>query len=330
MVSRTKSNLLSNLPDCLLVTIISLLPFKQSVRTSVLAKRWKNLCLETTNLIFKESEFVNLSTDTKTIKSERALFVSTMRQWISSFTGRQVIKSLEFYLSEPVSFEEEIISLTEFAASKQIKNVAIDFSIPASRKIEVVEHLVTLMHYQNTKFDITRIFFNLIHVRNLTICSFLIQMIQECEDPMELHDAMEARHLIMKTNLHANEFVGITIFLNSCPELESLTFDMDTTQRILRVSMPLDPKTFWLNNDTYECLERTLKVVEVKNFRGGSNEVHVLHYLIRKGCVMERLDLYEAKGLNDDQRSLVVIAVEEVQKNFERGSKHLRITLHKA
>lgn len=58
-------------------------------------------------------------------------------------------------------------------------------------------------------------------------------MIQDCEDPMELHDAMEARHLVMKTNLHAKEFIGITIFLNSCPELESLTFDMDTTERIL-------------------------------------------------------------------------------------------------
>ena len=50
---------------------------------------------------------------------------------------------------------------------------------------------------------------------------------------MEMHDAMEARHLVMKTNLHANEFVGIKIFLNSCPELESLTFHMDTTERIV-------------------------------------------------------------------------------------------------
>ncbi|KAF2551613.1 hypothetical protein F2Q68_00037790 [Brassica cretica] len=232
MVSRRKSDLLSNLPDSLLVTIISLLPFKQSVQTSILARRWKNLCLETTNLVFKESEFVNLSTDTETIKSKRSLFVSTMCQWISSFTG-EVIESLEFSLSEPVSFEKAIVSLTEFAASKQIKNITIDFSSPASRKID-------------------------------------------------------------------------------------------------RISMPLDPKAFWLTNDTYECLERTLKLVKIKNFRGGSNELHVLKYLIRRGLVMEQLDLYEAKGLNDDQRRLVLTAAEEVQKNVERGSKHLRITLHKA
>lgn len=94
--------------------------------------------------------------------------------------------------------------------------------------------------------------------------------------------------------------------------------------------MPLDPKVFWLTNDTYECLERTLKLVKIKNFRGGSNELHVLKYLIRRGLVMEQLDLYEAKGLNDDQRRLVLTAAEEVQKNVGRGSKHLRITLHKA
>lgn len=97
-----------------------------------------------------------------------------------------------------------------------------------------------------------------------------------------------------------------------------------------RVSLPLDPKTFWLTNGTYECLERTLKVVKVKNFRGSSNELHVLKYLIRRGLVMEQLDLYEAKRLNDDQTRLVLTAAEEVHKNVERGSKHLRITLHKA
>lgn len=94
--------------------------------------------------------------------------------------------------------------------------------------------------------------------------------------------------------------------------------------------MPLDPKVFWLTNDTYECLERTLKLVKIKNFRGGSNELHVLKYLIRSGLVMEQLDLYEAKGLNDDQRRLVLTAAEEFQKNVERGSRHLRVTLHNA
>lgn len=60
-------------------------------------------------------------------------------------------------------------------------------------------------------------------------------MIQDCDDPMDVHDPLKTRHLVMKTNMHTNEFMGIAIFLNSCPELESLTFDMDTTERI-RVS----------------------------------------------------------------------------------------------
>ena len=77
-------------------------------------------------------------------------------------------------------------------------------------------------------------------------------------------------------------------------------------------------------------MERTLKAVKVENFCGISNELHVLQYLIRTGRVMERLDLHAAKRLNNEQRRLVLTAAEEFQKNVERGSRHLRVTLHNA
>ncbi|ESQ53718.1 hypothetical protein EUTSA_v10027438mg [Eutrema salsugineum] len=252
-----------------------------------------------------------------------------MRQWISRFTGES-LDSFEIYLSDPVGFEADIVSLIEFAASKQVKNLVIDFSNHASKNIGVVEHLLTLIYYQKNGLDISHLFFNLLYVKNLTICSFLLQMIQDCDNPMELHDPMKTQHLVMKTNLHANEFMGITIFLNSCPELESLTFDMGTTERILRTSSPLDAKTFWLANKSYACLEKTLKIVKVKNFRGSSNELHVLHYLIRTGRVMEQLDLYEANGLDHKQKRLVLAGAEEVRRYFKKTSRDLQMTLHNA
>ncbi|XP_018469789.1 putative F-box/LRR-repeat protein At5g54820 [Raphanus sativus] len=329
MVSRTKPDLLSNLPDCLLVLIISFLPFKQSVQTSVLAKRWRNLCRETTNLVFKESEFINQSVvDIETKKSERALFAGVMHEWISRFTGK-TIENFELCLPEPVGFEADIISLIEFAASKQTKNLVLDLSSPNSREPGAI-HIIMLVKFQNNILDITRLFFNLIYVRNLTICPFLLEMIQDCDDLMELHEPMKTQHLVIKTHMYPHEFAGMTIFLNSCPELESLTFDTDTTGPIVRRSPPIDPKTFWLNNKTYECLERTLKVVKVKNFRSKSNELHVLQYLIRTGRVMEQLDLYEAKGLNDDKRMLVLAAAEEMQQIVKKCSRHVRVTLHNA
>lgn len=98
-----------------------------------------------------------------------------------------------------------------------------------------------------------------------------------------------------------------------------------------RFSLPLvDPETHWLTNKTYECVEKTLKVVKVKNFCGGSNELQVLNYLIRTGCVMERVDLYEAKELNHNQKKLVLAGAEEVQLKFKRASRHLQITLYSA
>jgi len=60
-----------------------------------------------------------------------------------------------------------------------------------------------------------------------------MKVLQDCDDPMALHDSMKTRHLVMKTNMHANDFVGISIFLNSCPELESLTFDLVTSSRFV-------------------------------------------------------------------------------------------------
>ncbi|VVB10414.1 unnamed protein product [Arabis nemorensis] len=260
---------------------------------------------------------------------ERKLFVNIMSRWISVFTG-EFIDSFELYLSDLEGFEEDIMSLIEFATSKRVKNLVLDFSDTHSKKDSAIDHLLKLFYYQTHELDISRLVFNLLHVENLTICYFLIQMIQDCDNPMELHEPMKTKHLVMKANMHTNEFKGISIFLNCCPELESLTFDMLTTELIVRNSLPFDPETYWLTNKTYKCLEKTLKVVKVKNFRGRPNELHVLQYLIRTGLVMERLDLYEAKGLDDNERRLVLAGAEEVQRKFKRGSSHLRITLHNA
>lgn len=62
-------------------------------------------------------------------------------------------------------------------------------------------------------------------------------MIQDCDDPMKLHDPMKTRHLVIKTHMYPHEFGGITIFLNSCPELESLTFETYTTGPIVVCSL---------------------------------------------------------------------------------------------
>lgn len=213
MVSRNKSDFLSNLPNCLLISIISLLPFKECVRTSVLSERWRYLCLETTNLVFKESDFVNLSAlDKKTKMVERKFFVDIMSRWISVFTG-EFIESFELHLSNLEGFEKDIISLIEFATSKRVKNLVLDFSDTISKKDSAIDHLLKLIYYQTHEIDISRLVFNLLYVESLTICSFLIQV-----NSSSLFQLFKI-HNIFITFLHLMKSISLDHFIISSNKL---------------------------------------------------------------------------------------------------------------
>lgn len=45
----------------------------------------------------------------------------------------------------------------------------------------------------------------------------------------------------------------------------------------------------------YKCLKRSLKVVEIKGFKGTFNEAYLLNYVTYFGRVMERIDIYISK-----------------------------------
>ncbi|CAA7025891.1 unnamed protein product [Microthlaspi erraticum] len=145
-------------------------------------------------------------------------------------------------------------------------------------------------------------------------------------DGEELLPSFGTRHLVMQTNLHPDEFIGIRLMLDKCPVLESLTFDIVSEKTTIlggTVSAPEDfnADTYWLGEITHECLEKTLKVVVVKDF-GDMYELQILTYLIKHGLVLERLDLY----MSEDQ----MLGVQMALLNVPRGSNRLQVTLHTA
>ncbi|CAL9248059.1 unnamed protein product [Arabidopsis halleri] len=107
--------------------ILSFLSFKDNIKTSVLSKRWRNLCYETGNISFKESEYADHSVSD--FISRRVSFVRYMLNWVSR-VPIQFIKRFEICLGYPVGFEAEIKSLIEFSISRQVKKLVLDFSSP--------------------------------------------------------------------------------------------------------------------------------------------------------------------------------------------------------
>lgn len=459
MDSRSNQDRLSNLSDILLILIISNLPFKEAVNTSVLAKRWKNLYRETTNVSFQESKFVKCSvSDDEETKTEAVSFVDYMVDWVSGFSG-QVIERFELCLSKPVGFETEINSLVGFAITKKVKDLVLDFSDPSwinSNQASVFQspecvynHLATLVSlklfacgfnpsrvakfgsmkrlcfgwinlgkieslilkspllesltiqncvnvglemitrdndrlieliFENCDFaaeystlDLTNIqifkysgkvhyfqfmevnknmkeayldfgaateyndatgthlsglLYDLKSAKKLTVCPFLTQLIKDSDDPVLLQAPMETRQLVIKTNMQPNEFVGIRLMINSCPDLETLTFVMVPPRPDTTTALGFDPDKYWTLKITHKCLKSTLKVVEVRSFSGGLRECQVLQYLIRYGRVLERVDLYLSSELEEGQKILARAAAQMIGTKFAKGSSRLTILLH--
>ncbi|XP_019086670.1 PREDICTED: putative F-box/LRR-repeat protein At1g56400 [Camelina sativa] len=449
MASSIELDALSNLPDVLLIMIISCLSFKECLRTSLLSKRWRYLCRETRNISFEESEYVDRSVSDK--RSKRISFVNYMCQWVSRYQG-YCMETFEIKFSVPWGFAAEMESLIEFAVARKVKNLVLDFTdfywsvtTDASRYYKVYVHLPASVYnsrtleslkiyscgfdpskftnsgslrklsigwieltgaesliltsptlkslsfsycwgvvinniagdikefvfencefslYMACSFDLPNVeifkysgqvlafdvkkmnkfkevyldfeaegeyeepnqrskkegtllsgFLNSLRgASTLSVCSFLLQAIQECDDPSSLLRPMETQHLVLRTRMHVMEFKGIRLLLDNCPNLETLTFEC--IRRSLfsyaKSYCGVGPRSYWKKNLTYQNLPKTLKVVVVKNFSGCFGELNVLTVLIQSGrrrCpgrahgpVLERVELYVSSDMAECQR----------------------------
>ncbi|CAF2088908.1 unnamed protein product [Brassica rapa] len=159
----------------------------------------------------------------------------------------------------------------------------------------------------------------------LTVCPFLLKMIPRSEHPHVLHP-METKHLVLKTELHPREFNGIRLLLMNCPNLETLTIDLLPPSPIATASSyaDIDPETYWMQNISYECQRETLKAVAVKNFFGGSKELHIVKFFIR-GCErLERVELYMPFDLDKGRKRLAYAKSEMLQ----RSSNRVQVVVH--
>ncbi|KAI6687452.1 hypothetical protein NL676_024280 [Syzygium grande] len=168
--------------------------------------------------------------------------------------------------------------------------------------------------------------------RVLRVCSFMLQVVPTGVEPLKMQLPLNVRHLILNTAVHRDEFWGIAFFLKSCPFLETLTLQISPPRIFPDYQPPFkfNPSRFWCGDidRLYKCVIRTLKVVEVKGFRGTVNENNLLRYLLYYGRAMQELKLYlsnEVDGHGGDRSIYLQRAV--FVMGFPRASPNVHVMI---
>ncbi|KAI4308036.1 hypothetical protein L6164_031155 [Bauhinia variegata] len=92
------ADLFMSLDESLLIFILSLIPFKEAARTSILSKRWRNLWKSTTNIEFNELHFVKPDQPDKFRETQKRVFIDFVNDWLHNFEG-----SVSFHQSPTAS-----------------------------------------------------------------------------------------------------------------------------------------------------------------------------------------------------------------------------------
>ncbi|KAF5205238.1 Fbd-associated f-box protein [Thalictrum thalictroides] len=112
---------ISDLPDGILDSILSLLPLKYSIRTSILSKRWTNLWKSS----FSYATDLDFSKDFAKAQT-RDQFVSTVNRYIQLHTNN-TIDEFRLYFHPGEDYKNELKKWIEFAIQKEVKNLSLVF-----------------------------------------------------------------------------------------------------------------------------------------------------------------------------------------------------------
>ncbi|CAN6557923.1 unnamed protein product [Malus baccata var. baccata] len=152
--------------------------------------------------------------------------------------------------------------------------------------------------------------------RKLTVCSYTLRVIinHTEREPIIPSPRLTMTDLTLKTTMHHHE-------QNRAKAKASPYY---VTPSVLK---PREMKKG--NVEVYECITRTLRMVEVKDYMGSQHELDLLRYLLRHGRIMEQLTVVtlsdeEVNGGNPEEFRL---KAREFLHQVEAASQNLEITV---
>ncbi|EOA29379.1 hypothetical protein CARUB_v10025666mg [Capsella rubella] len=237
----------------------------------------------------------------KCLGLKATLIARQLRELVIEDSNRFVFFLLELPNIHSFKFSGEVTKMVfEIMPAIIIRNVYLDFgaepvydkpSLATEAKGEVISSYLNDFKAAQT----------------LTVCPYVLQAIPECHEPDYYLQPAETQHLVLRTKMHTKEFIGIKMLLRNCPNLETLTLEIlppNPVPKVLNYG-GINPDTFWMEDVTYRCLRRSLKLVVVRNFGGTVNELNILRYLIREGGeprgVLKRVELYVPDGMEEGE-----------------------------
>ncbi|KAF7141225.1 hypothetical protein RHSIM_Rhsim06G0150600 [Rhododendron simsii] len=124
--------------------------------------------------------------------------------------------------------------------------------------------------------------------------------------------SMNWRRLVLKTMLTEWHFPGIASLLRNSPDLEMLELHiMPGTNPFYHrddqwlMHFEIDGGNFWdFQQSSFYCLRSHLKTIRIRSFEIESCAVKLVHFLLRKACVLEKLVIETNRNSYPDEENL--------------------------